>query len=60
MRATPFLYFLIDEDFATNSDLLIACMVRQKQIEYIDGKAENIIVPSECMRKLRKKEQTGI
>jgi hypothetical protein len=35
-------------------------MVLQKQIERIDGKKENIIVPSVAMNKIRAREQSGI
>ncbi|CAF2473108.1 unnamed protein product [Rotaria sp. Silwood2] len=33
------------DDFASDCDLYIACLIRQKQIEYIDGSEENIIIP---------------
>ncbi|CAF0829528.1 unnamed protein product [Rotaria sordida] len=33
-------------DFASDSDLLMACITLQKQAEYINRKGENIIVPS--------------
>jgi hypothetical protein len=35
----------------------MACTILQKQIEGIDGKKENIIVPSVAMRKIREKLQ---
>ncbi|CAF4053363.1 unnamed protein product [Rotaria sp. Silwood2] len=44
---------LKSNDFATDCDLLIACTVLQKQINFINGKKENIIVPSIKMRQLR-------
>jgi hypothetical protein len=34
-------------------------MILQKQIEHIDGKKENILVPSVAMNKLREREQAG-
>src|ERR1700733_7166909 len=37
----------------------MACTILQKQIEHIDGKKENIIVPSVAMKKIREKEQAG-
>ena len=40
-------------------DLLVACMILQKQIEHIDGKKENILVPSVAMNKIREREQAG-
>lgn len=50
---------ILDEDFATDSDLFMACTILKKQIECIDGKKENIIVPSVAMRKYREKLPTG-
>ncbi len=37
----------------------MACTILQKQIECIDGKKENIIVPSVTMKKIRQRQQTG-
>jgi hypothetical protein len=50
-----YMYFFLysDDDFATDSDLHMACMILQKQIEHIDGKKDNIIIPSIKMKKLR-------
>ncbi|CAF4031403.1 unnamed protein product, partial [Rotaria sp. Silwood2] len=48
------------EDFASGSDLLMACIILHKQVEYINEKRENIIVPSEHMKTLRGKEQSDI
>ncbi len=50
----------LDDDFVSDTDLLVACTILQKQIEYIDGKKENIIIPSVAMNKIREKEQTGM
>jgi len=43
----------------SDCDLLMACTVLQKQIEYIDGKKENITIPSVAMKRIREKEQAG-
>ncbi|CAF0910069.1 unnamed protein product [Adineta steineri] len=45
------------DDFVSDYDLWISCTILQKQIEGINGKKENIIVPSVTMRKLREKEE---
>ncbi len=37
----------------------MACTILQKQIEHIDGKKENIIIPSVAMKTIREKEQAG-
>jgi hypothetical protein len=38
----------------------MACIILQKQIEHIDGKKDNIVVPNVAMNKIREKEQAGI
>ncbi|CAF0871772.1 unnamed protein product [Rotaria sordida] len=45
------------EDFVSDCDLFMACKILQKQIEHIDGKKENIIVPSMAMAKIRERNQ---
>ena len=54
---------LLDDDFASNSDLFIACTILQKQIEHIDGKKANIVIPSVQMKNIRdqiRREQSGM
>ncbi len=51
--------FIVDDDFVSECDLLMACTILQKQIEHIDGKKENITVPSVAMKRVREKEQAG-
>ncbi|CAF3347260.1 unnamed protein product [Rotaria sp. Silwood1] len=48
------------DDFTDDCDVLVACIILQKQIERIDGKKENIIVPSVAMNKIREAEQAAI
>jgi len=36
-----YLIFILDHEFVGDSDLLVACMVLQRQIEYTDRKKEN-------------------
>jgi hypothetical protein len=50
---------LLDDDFVSDNDLFVACIILQKQIEHIDGKKDNIIVPSVAMAKIRETEQAG-
>ncbi|CAF3278805.1 unnamed protein product [Rotaria socialis] len=45
------------EDFMSDSDLLMACIILQKQIKHIGGKKENILVPCIVMEKIREAEQ---
>ncbi|CAF3652304.1 unnamed protein product [Rotaria sp. Silwood1] len=49
---------LKQNDFATDCDLLIACIILQKQIDHINGRQENIIVPSIKMKMIRETEQS--
>ena len=58
-RIEDLLCVVLDEDFASDCDLLMACIILKKQIERIDGKKENIFVPSVVMRKYRENMQTG-
>jgi len=51
------LYIYLEDDFISDCDLYIACLILQKQIEHIDGKKENIIIPSVAMNKISEKEQ---
>ncbi|CAF1565752.1 unnamed protein product [Rotaria magnacalcarata] len=46
------------EDFADDCDLMIACTILQKQIKYIDGRKENIIIPNLAMNKIHERQQT--
>ncbi|CAF2615572.1 unnamed protein product [Rotaria sp. Silwood2] len=48
------------EDFETDSDLWIACTILQKQIDFINGKKENIIVPSVRMQRIRDQQQSEV
>lgn len=45
------------DDFVYVYDLFLACIILQKQIDRIDGKKENITVPSVAMKRLREREQ---
>ena len=38
----------------------MACIILQKQIEHIDGKKENIIIPSVAMKKFEKENKQVI
>jgi hypothetical protein len=50
---------ILGDDFVSDSDLLMTCTILQKQIEHIDGKKENIVVPSVAMTKRREKQEAG-
>jgi hypothetical protein len=53
------LNLILGEDFVSDCDLLMACKILQKQVKCIDGKKENIIIPSVAMRKIRERQQAG-
>ncbi|CAF3353217.1 unnamed protein product [Rotaria socialis] len=46
------------DDFADDCDLMVACIILQKEIKYIDGKKENIIIPNVAMNKIHERQQT--
>ncbi|CAF1230151.1 unnamed protein product [Rotaria magnacalcarata] len=41
------------DDFVSESDLYMACLILQKQIEHINGITENIVIPSIKMKQIR-------
>ncbi|CAF3962783.1 unnamed protein product [Adineta steineri] len=47
------------DDFVTDCDLHTACVILQKQIQYINGDKNNIIVPSIKMKSIRNNEQSS-
>lgn len=49
------MHCFLDDDFVSDCDLFIACVILKKQIELIDGKIENIIIPSVKMREIQQK-----
>jgi len=51
---------LKQDDFATECDLFIACTILQKQIEHIDGKKENIVIPSIKMNQIREQNEARL
>ncbi|CAF1122884.1 unnamed protein product [Adineta steineri] len=48
---------LKQDDFESECDLYIACLIHQKQIEHIDGKKENVIIPSIKMKQIREQNE---
>ncbi|CAF1528911.1 unnamed protein product, partial [Adineta steineri] len=48
---------LKQDDFISECDLYIACLILQKQYEHIDGKKENIVIPSIRMKQIRKQNE---
>ncbi|CAF3452021.1 unnamed protein product [Rotaria sp. Silwood1] len=51
---------LKQDDFVSDADLHMACIILQKQIEHIDGKKENIIIPTIKMKKIREDSEREI
>ncbi len=52
-----FYIFFTEDDFASECDLYMACLILQKQIEHINGRKEKIVIPSIKMKQIR--EQNG-
>ncbi|CAF4977441.1 unnamed protein product [Rotaria sp. Silwood1] len=46
------------DDYLEMCDLFASCFILQKQIERIDGKKENITIPSVAMKKIRERVET--
>ncbi|CAF0990665.1 unnamed protein product [Didymodactylos carnosus] len=44
-------------DFPSDIDLFMACLILQKEIEIINGKKENIIIPSQKLQKISEKNK---
>lgn len=47
------IFLFVKEDFVGDTDLYMACLILQKQIECINGNKENIIIPIEKMREIQ-------
>jgi hypothetical protein len=54
------LYIYLEDDFISDCDLYIACLILQRQIEHINGNKDNIIIPSIKMKSMRDGEQAGL
>ncbi|CAF3720685.1 unnamed protein product [Rotaria sp. Silwood1] len=48
------------DDFVSDCELYVACLILRKQIEHIDGKKENIVIPSIKMKQIREQNETGM
>ncbi|CAF0916740.1 unnamed protein product [Didymodactylos carnosus] len=47
------------DDFSTDCDLYMACLILKRQIEVIDGKKENIVIPSKKLQEITEKNKQG-
>ncbi|CAF3389411.1 unnamed protein product [Rotaria sp. Silwood1] len=45
------------DDFVSDTDVYVACLILRKQIDYIGGKKENIIIPSIKMKQIREQSE---
>jgi hypothetical protein len=50
----------LEDDFTSDCDMFVACIILQKQIDHINGNKENIIVPSVKINMIREKEHAGM
>ncbi|UJR30929.1 hypothetical protein I4U23_018441 [Adineta vaga] len=48
------------DDFVSDCDLFIACVILRKQIDCIGGKKENVVIAETAMKTIREVEQTEI
>ena len=49
----------VGDDFVEDTDLWLACTILQKQIDRIDGKKENIVIPRVVLGRTESMEQNG-
>jgi len=54
------LHIYLEDDFVSDCDLFVACVILQKQIDYINGNKDNIIIPSIKMKLIREGGQSGL
>lgn len=52
--------FFLGDDFFSDSDLRISCIILQKQIQFIDEEQGNIIIPSIAMAKVHALQSTSL
>jgi hypothetical protein len=52
-----YIFIYLDDDFANDCDLRIACEIFEKQIEIIDKQKKNIIIPSISLKEIYEKGQ---
>ncbi|CAF0754876.1 unnamed protein product [Adineta ricciae] len=48
------------DDFVSDCDLYIACLVLQKQVEHIAGNKNKVVIPSVKMKEDQEKKQPGV
>jgi hypothetical protein len=46
-----------EDDFVSERDLMMACLILQKQMEHIAGKKENIVVPNIRMKEIHERRE---
>lgn len=51
---------MLGRDFSTDSDLLLACIILQKQQEHLNKNQDNIIIPRAIMNNNHSREQIGM
>ncbi len=52
-----YIFIYLDDDFANDCDLRIACEILEKQIEIIDKQKKNIVIPSISLKEMYEKGQ---
>ena len=54
-----FVLFLIEDDFKTDVDLRVACLILDKQVKLINGNEANILIPQNWMKKYLEDQEAG-
>ena len=52
--------FVLEDDFKTDVDLRVACLILDKQVKLINGNEANILIPQNWMKKYLEDQEKGI
>jgi hypothetical protein len=53
-------FVLLEDDFKTDVDLRVACLILDKQVKLINGNEANILIPQNWMKKYVEDQERGI
>lgn len=54
------IFISIEDDFKTDVDLRVACLVLDKQVKLINGNEANILIPQHWLKKYLEDQARGI
>jgi hypothetical protein len=53
-------FSFLEDDFKTDVDLRVACLILDKQVKLINGNEANILIPQNWMKKFLEDQENGI